>query len=241
MKPLPISVVLCTYNRVELLQDALKSLLEQSLDKSLYELVVVDNASTDHTRDILKNYKLASIQPEIILLSEPNQGLDYARNTGWRHARGAYVAFIDDDCMATKDWLQSLWNCFEHVHPSPWSVGGPIMPVYDAPKPIWFKDSYETSAWGEQPRLLKRRESFTGCNMAFRKDILKKYGGFVGSIALLFWYSVFAVMRIRPGHYWRSWAIETLDHPAYNIGRLSGFFGVRMVFRQRNATTPCSR
>lgn len=314
-----ISVVLCTYNRAQLLRTALDSLLSQSLEKSQYEIVVVDNASTDDTSDVVKGFQAQYSSPAIILLSEPTQGLGYARNTGYKQARGRYVAFIDDDCMAMKDWLQSLWDSFEHVHPQPSSVGGPIRPVYDVPKPAWFKDNYETDTWGESARVLKGRESFTGCNMAFRKDILEKYGGFdnrldmkgdclslagetdlyrriwllegescvlyyspqavilhridpykmtvsyqlkrgfssgqsscamtqmepifrrclmfVGSIAFLLRYSALAALRARPGRNWRNWAIEELYPIAYNIGRISGFLGIYMVFRQRKTAT----
>ena len=173
-----ISVVLCTYNRSQLLRTALDSLVSQSLARSEYEIVVVDNASTDDTTTVVKGFQTQYSSSAIILVSESTQGLGYARNTGYKQARGRYVAFIDDDCVAAKDWLLTLLECFEQVQPQPWSVGGPIRPVYDAPKPAWFKDSYETDTWGESPRLLKRKESFTGCNMSFRKDIIEKFGGF---------------------------------------------------------------
>ncbi|TLY35805.1 MAG: glycosyltransferase family 2 protein [Nitrospirae bacterium] len=313
-----LSVVLCTYNRSQLLRIALDSLVGQSLVKSEYELLVVDNSSTDDTTAAVKAFQTQYASPEIILVSEARQGLGYARNAGYKNARGRYVAFIDDDCVATKDWLQMLLDCFEQIYPQPWSVGGPIRPVYDVPRPVWFKDSYETDTWGERPRLLKRRESFTGCNMSFRKDVLERYGGFdttldmkgeslslagetdlyrrmwsaegtrclfyysphavmhhridafkmtvsyqlkrafaagqvsctiaqvepifrrcllfVGSMVLLLWHTVLAVLRIRPGRDWRNWAIEQLRHVAYNIGRLFSYFGIRMDFRQRNST-----
>jgi glucosyl-dolichyl phosphate glucuronosyltransferase len=302
-----------------MLRGVLDSLVTQSLTKSEYEIVVVDNASTDDTGAVVKTFQTQYSCPEIILVTEPTQGLGYARNTGYKNARGCYVAFIDDDCVATKDWLQTLLDCFQQVHPQPWSVGGIILPVYDDPKPSWFKDSYETDTWGDGPRVLKRGESFTGCNMSFRKDILEKYSGFdvrlgmkgpglslaeetdlyrrvwsaegencvfyyspqaamlhridpykmtvsyhlkrafssgrssyamaqmepilrrfvmfVGSIAFLLRHSALAVLRIRPERYWRNWAIEELYPIAYNIGRLSGFLGIDMVFRQRNTAT----
>jgi hypothetical protein len=53
-----------------------------------------------------------------------------------------------------------------------------VLPVYDEQRPPWFKDSYETDSWGASPRFLVRGESFTGCNMAFRTEILAQYGGF---------------------------------------------------------------
>src|SRR5436309_3772833 len=116
MAPAPkISVIICTFNRVKQLGDAIGSLLNQALDKSQYEIVVVNNASTDGTAGLIKSIQSLHVQPEILLIPEPRQGLGYARNTGFKHARGTYTAFIDDDCLATKDWLQSLLDCFENV------------------------------------------------------------------------------------------------------------------------------
>src|SRR5262249_12305360 len=154
----------------------LVSLVEQSLQKSMYEIVVVDNGSTDETVAVVKEFQIPF--PTIVLVSEPIQGLGHARNTGFKHARGRYAAFIDDDCLAVKDWLQNVLDCYEQVRPEPWGVGGLIVPIYNAPKPAWFKDSYETDSWGEQPRFLRKGESFTGCNMSFKKGIIEQYGGF---------------------------------------------------------------
>lgn len=177
-----ISVVLCTYNRSHLLPNVLHSLVTQSLRGSLYEIVVVDNASTDLTCEVVRTFQAQSSSPPIVLIAEPEQGLGYARNSGYRHARGRYVAFIDDDCLAPRAWLKQILESFEHVIPQPWSVGGAICPVYDAPKPKWFKDEYEKTSWGEKARLLFVGEGFYGNNMAFQKGLLEKYGGFNPSI-----------------------------------------------------------
>ena len=106
-----------------MLRRSIKSLINQSAVKTDYEIVVVDNASTDETRTVINNFQAQYSSPAIILLSELTQGLGHARNTGYKNARGRYVAFIDDDCVATKDWLQALLGCYERVQPEPWSVG----------------------------------------------------------------------------------------------------------------------
>jgi glycosyltransferase involved in cell wall biosynthesis len=157
---------------------ALESLVSQSLEKPAYEILIVDNASTDDTRRVIEEFQKKHSTPTIRYLYEARQGLAYARNTGWSNARGRYVAFIDDDCSASLQWLQELLNGFEQVRPDPWSVGGPILPAYDQAKPDWFRDNYETDTWGEQPRWLKKGESFTGCNMALQRDVLDRFGGF---------------------------------------------------------------
>jgi glycosyltransferase involved in cell wall biosynthesis len=176
--PPVVSIILCTYNRAPLLRLALESLMRQSFERSAYEIVVVDNASTDHTCDVVKGIQRESSCPEIRLVVEPTQGLAHARNTGCRMAKGRYLAFIDDDCIASADWLQMLYDAYELVRPRPWSVGGLILPTCNGPRPVWFEDRYETDTWGNEPRFLKKGESFTGCNMSFRKDVIERLGGF---------------------------------------------------------------
>jgi len=173
-----LSVIICTYNRANLLRSAIQSLLEQSLEMSKYVIIVVDNASTDDTSAVVREFQRQCACPQIILAQEPRQGLGHARNTACQIAKTAYVAFMDDDCMAAPVWLESVLNSFENVRPTPWSVGGPVLPLYNGPKPVWFKDTYETDTWGDRPRFLKKGESFTGCNMSFRKDVIARFGGF---------------------------------------------------------------
>jgi glycosyltransferase involved in cell wall biosynthesis len=169
-----ISVVVCTYNRANLLARALESLAEQTLDKTLYEIIVVDNASTDNTGEVVRLFHDTHIVPNVLLVREDQLGSGYARKAGFGHARGAYVAFMDDDARADKDWLKCAMDCFECVKPTPFAIGGPILPFYDGPKPAWFRDEYEIRTWGKSPRFLKKEESFSGSNMVFRKDIIQK-------------------------------------------------------------------
>jgi glycosyltransferase involved in cell wall biosynthesis len=173
-----LSVVVCTYNRADMLSTALESLVQQTLDKRLYEVIVVDNASSDATPEVLRGLRARYGEWNIVLAREDRLGLGYARNAGVREARGAYVAFMDDDAWADKDWLKLALGCFEYVKPTPFVVGGPILPFYDSPRPAWFKDEYEIRTWGQKPRFLRQGESFSGSNIIFNKDIIETYGGF---------------------------------------------------------------
>lgn len=173
-----ISVVVATYNRAELLAGALQSLAEQTLDPSLFELVVVDNGSTDETPELVAEFRRSHAKPHTRLISEKRPGLGRARNTGDEQAEGRLIAFLDDDARAEPDWLEQALRLFERVEPSPFAVGGPIEPFYLAPKPDWFKDEYEIRSWGDEPRFLRTGETFSGSNMIFTKTALRVHGGF---------------------------------------------------------------
>jgi glycosyltransferase involved in cell wall biosynthesis len=173
-----ISAIVCTYNRAKWLAGALDSLVQQSLDVRDYEILVVDNASTDETPAVVRALQEKHPGHAIISIYEPRQGLGYARNTGLEHARGKYVAYLDDDALANPDWLKHAVELFETVEPAPICVGGPILPFYAAPKPAWFKDEYKTRSYGSEPLFLRRGQTFTGTNMVWSKEVARNLGGF---------------------------------------------------------------
>lgn len=177
-KLIEISVVICTYNREKLLQRALESLLQQTFDRSRYEIIIVDNYSTDDAYKLVESFRFKYPKANIVYLFEKEQGLGRARNKGYKRAKGEYVAFLDDDAMVDKNWLNVVLDCFRKITPSPSVVGGPIYPFYGAPKPVWFRDKYETRFWGKEGRFLKKGETFSGSNMIFKKEIFSAYGEF---------------------------------------------------------------
>ena len=173
-----ISAVVCTFNRAQFLTGALDSLIQQTLNPESYEIVVVDNASTDETPDVLRVFKEKYPEHNMVLVFEPRQGAAYARNTGLEHARGKYMACLDDDAQASPGWLEHAVELFETVEPTPICVGGPIFPFYVAPKPAWFKDEYEIKTYGSEPLFLRRGKTFTGPNMVWNTEIARRLGGF---------------------------------------------------------------
>ncbi|QVW36680.1 glycosyltransferase family 2 protein [Geobacter sulfurreducens] len=180
-----ISVVVCTYNRAELLNQCLRSLAEQSLDSMQYEVIIVDNNSTDNTREIVTRY--LEDNKHFRCVSEPRQGLSIARNKGLQEAQGRYLAFIDDDAKASPNWLELIVNAFETVRPLPAAVGGEIRPFYEVPPPYWFSDDFELRSWGSESKFLEYPASmfgFSGSNMAFPKHILCTYGGFDDTLGM---------------------------------------------------------
>jgi len=160
-----ISVVVCSFNGSLTIRDTLNGLLK--LDYPSFEVIVVNDGSTDSTQNIASEYPFKTINTE-------NRGLSNARNAGIDAATGEIIAFIDDDAYPDTDWLRFLALAFskgEHV-----GVGGPNFPV---PEDGW-KSEAVANAPGPNPVLLTDRiaEHIPGCNMAFRKDALKEIGGF---------------------------------------------------------------
>lgn len=117
---LTISVVIITRNRAEWLRSALESLTRQS--RQANEVVVVDNASQDNTREIINSF---GDRLNIKYVSEPTLGIPYARNSGIRNASGDIIASIDDDCEADEDWLKYIELPFIR-DPNIGAVGGEI-------------------------------------------------------------------------------------------------------------------
>lgn len=171
---LGVSVVLCTYNRADLLPGCLESLAAQTADRGAFEVIVVDNNSTDATREIADAF--AAREPGFRVVAETAQGLSHARNRGWKEAAAPYVAYIDDDARAEPDWVARALRVIRDQAPD--VFGGPIYPFYLTEKPDWYKDEYGTRLTATEPRLLREKEYISGSNLFVRRDLLAGQGGF---------------------------------------------------------------
>jgi len=109
MNACDISIVVCTRNRADMLRGALASLIGLAAERFSYEIVVIDNGSTDNTADVGANAARASDRP-VRGVYEPEAGIVPARNRGIREARGRWIAFFDDDQLADKRWLTELYE-----------------------------------------------------------------------------------------------------------------------------------
>jgi glucosyl-dolichyl phosphate glucuronosyltransferase len=178
-----ITVILCTYNRAQSVGKALESVLASVLPSGLeWEVLVVDNNSKDQTRAITNKFCLRH-PGRVRYLFEAQQGLSNARNAGIREARGEIIAFMDDDVTVELAWLQNLTAS---LHDDTWAgAGGRIQPPKDFTPPDWLTldggnmDSSGVLALfdvGTVPGELKKAPY--GANMAFRKSMFEKYGGF---------------------------------------------------------------
>lgn len=179
-----ISAIVCTHNRHRYLEGSIGSLRRQTLPTEDFEIVLVDNGSTDSTAAWCQ--KIASIVPNVHYVFEPVLGLNHARNAGWRAARGEFIAYLDDDAVADGKWLEVLIAKF-HAHGERVAgVGGKVQPLWEAPPPSWLTPplwSYlSVLDWGSDDIVLDDNKYFVGANMAFRRAALAQLGGFHGDL-----------------------------------------------------------
>src|SRR5713226_1937808 len=178
-----ISVIVCTYNRSESLRKTLGSLAQSRPPGAPWELIVVDNNSTDDTAEVARTLAAAS-NLNLRYVFEVNQGLSHARNAGIRAARGDIIAFTDDDATVDARWLCELQKAFDQFDCV--GVGGKIVPVWTSQKPSWLELDGPHALMravldfdlGEEPRELNISTAPFGANMSFRKVAFERYGFF---------------------------------------------------------------
>ncbi len=180
MRPVLISLVITTYNRAELLAGALKSVAASQFDDhGNVEVIVVDNNSTDGTRQTVENIREEGFPFRLRYVVEPNQGLSYARNRGIDESDATFVAFMDDDQLLGSEFLSRLAPAFEST--SAVCVGGPLYLNNRGlvPKwlPPWLYDVGELDI-GRDVKVLDGSESkkLIGGNMAFVREELVNIG-----------------------------------------------------------------
>ena len=179
-----ISVIICTRNRAALLSRVLTDVRGQDYPAGAFEIIVVDNGSTDNTAEVVEQLASKSGVP-IHYVMESRPGITSARNRGAEEARYPYLAYIDDDCSVQLDWLSQLVQGFD-LHDNVVAVGGPVVLDWDQQeKPAWFGSELEPwiaaySHPGTQPRLLEVKTRVIEGNMALKREAWKAAGGFLG-------------------------------------------------------------
>jgi GT2 family glycosyltransferase len=160
-----VSVVVCTYNGGRTLEQCLRSLGE--LDYPDYEVIVVNDGSTDNVREIVERF------PHVRAIHQSNCGLSEARNVGLHAATGDIVAYTDDDCFADPDWLAHLVYQLQCTGAA--GVGGPNL----SPEDGWLAACVAACPGQPTHVLLSDQvaEHVPGCNMAFRREALLAING----------------------------------------------------------------
>jgi GT2 family glycosyltransferase len=176
-----VSVVVSTYNRADQLPAALHRLATQRTSLP-YEVILVDNNSTDDTGAVIRN---ATRQyPRLVRGEfEPSQGVSHGRNAGIRLSRAPIVAFTDDDVIVEPDWLEGIARAMEE-HPEVGCVGGRVLPIWRTPPPRWLtREHWSPLAlvdYGDEPFYVDHRRPvcLVTANVAYRRSALDRIGWF---------------------------------------------------------------
>jgi glycosyltransferase involved in cell wall biosynthesis len=176
-----ISVIVCTYNRAHYLADTLNHLLHQSSATAHFEVLVINNNSTDDTEGVCQQFSNKNPLFSFRYLVEQSQGLSYARNRGIKEAKGDVLTFIDDDAFAQPDFIQHLQAHFES-HPQTMAVGGKIIPQYEDIEPRWMSKYLlplvAALNMGDQKTPFPKSKFPIGANMSIRREAFEAYGTF---------------------------------------------------------------
>jgi mycofactocin system glycosyltransferase len=167
-----VSVVIPVYNRPQEIQECLASLENLDYPADKVEVIVVDDASRDHTLAVVRQFDVR------LIVQSYNQGQSAARNTGAAAARGEIVAFMDSDCIAHPGWLSDLVPYFQD--PRVALVGGFVDAYFNEKRMDRYEQACSALNMGSQP-VMGRGDNCVfyvpTCNMMVRKDIYKRVGG----------------------------------------------------------------
>jgi glucosyl-dolichyl phosphate glucuronosyltransferase len=174
------SIVIATYNRAPELANTLESLAHLESPEP-WELIVVDNNSTDDTRTVVESAQAVFPAP-LTYAFEREQGRSAALNHGFRLARGDVIVTTDDDVRVKPDWLQHIVRGLERLECD--YVGGRVEPIWGAPPPRWLPNNggalwavIALLDYGPSPLQFGKRVPL-GVNMAFTREALDRVGGF---------------------------------------------------------------
>lgn len=171
-----ISAIFCSYNRYDLLEDAVASIFaSKGFDGRDCEVVIVDNTPLSARQQINIGGPI-----RIIFCDEP--GLSNARNAGIAGTKSPLIAFLDDDAIIHDGWLPAVLDGFDR-HPEALICGGKTLPFIEQEhRPTWWNDHLATYLscidWGNEVRSLAVGMWVVGANIAYRREVFEKYGLF---------------------------------------------------------------
>lgn len=179
---LTLSIVICSYNREKFLPGALNSITKQTASPEIFDVVIINNNSTDNTETICKDFIAANPNLNIKYFVETQKGLSAARNRGIRESTTDLIAFIDDDADITPAYVETAIDFFVD-HPEIDAMGGKIIPVYETghepdwlSKPLW--GLVTKVDWGNHTRKYPYSKYPAGASMVFRKNVFDEIGNF---------------------------------------------------------------
>jgi glycosyltransferase involved in cell wall biosynthesis len=183
MNDLDVSVVVPTFNRAAGLPVLLDRLLDQESGEVRYEVLMVDNHSTDQTRSIVQRAIASDTTGRLRYAFEPRQGVSYARNTGVELTFAPVILFLDDDCVPALDWVRSMKEAFDQ-HAEADCIGGRVRGIWRQPPPTWMQRAHTapiaTQDWPMIVHVSARSawHCLITANLGFRRHVFERVGGF---------------------------------------------------------------
>ena len=186
MQEILLSVIIPTRNRCELLRGTLQSIINQTFSKEKFEVVIVDNGSTDNTKQIAESFDAKL--PHLTYYFDATPGLHVGRHHGYKLAKSEILVYADDDIEAFPTWLEGIWESFQD--PKVMLVGGKNYPKWRKEAPLWIKNKWnQRNQYGQCLAALslidfgdevKEIPAFFvyGCNFSVRKSIITATKGF---------------------------------------------------------------
>lgn len=179
---LMISIIIPTFNRLDLLKRTLLSLIAQDFDKKSYEIIVADNCSYNWADKIVDEID-KGLSPKIIHLKINEQGVNKARNEGIKVAKGEIIAFCDDDVLVDKLWLKNIIKAHRKF-PTVLAIGGKVEPIWEIGKPSWLpkrmEDYLALLNFDKSP--LKNPPWLVSANLSLKRKTFEMFGSFDESL-----------------------------------------------------------
>jgi GT2 family glycosyltransferase/SAM-dependent methyltransferase len=176
---LMLTIAICTYRRFDWLRKCLDALEKQTLSPEEMHLIIVDNSLMLAESTVFRDSLERSENIEYIIT--PKSGLSYARNIALEKCQTQFIAYLDDDAIASPDWAENLVAAFCR-YPLAGVIGGKVSPIWESIPPDWIKgnllDPLAVLNWSENDIFIDESNWLVGANVAYRTAILRKVGGF---------------------------------------------------------------
>lgn len=176
------SFITCTYNRDKYIGQTLQSVCDQKYPDNNYEIIIIDNNSTDNTASICEEFRAEYPNKNFRYFKEMNQGLSFALNRGIKEAQGEYLIFVDDDETIIPQHLERLDN---HLRTYPEAVlcGTPVIPVYEIPEPKWMSRFTQRLIGGyfdqgKEVKILEAKNYPGTGHTIIKKELYERYGNY---------------------------------------------------------------
>ena len=170
-----VSVIICCYNSSPRLGETLKHLISQEVNGIAFEIIIVDNASTDDTSTVAREILTSASGIDFTIVREPESGLSFARKKGFDTAKYEYLLYCDDDNWLAENYVQLTYQTM-FANPRIGILGGKAEAVFEIPEPHWFKQYEIDFAIGEQSKAskdLSRVVEVYGAGSTLRKSYLE--------------------------------------------------------------------